>query len=77
MALNWVRIAYTLALAVLALMGFFVYSEYATRFKQRYAGVKVQKDVSSGVKHVAKPAGRPSGKPPKLPKRSRKYRTRR
>ncbi len=76
MAVNWARLAWTFAFAVLAVMAFFVYNEYAARFKERYGNVKVQRDVGSGVKHVAKAASRPSRAPRKIPRRSRKYRTR-
>lgn len=77
MAVNWIRLAWTFAFAALGLMAFFVYTEYAARFKEHYGDVKVERDVGSGVKHVAKAAGRTPGTPRKMPRRSRKYRTRR
>ena len=74
--MNWVRLAWTFAFAVLALMAFFIYNEYAARFKEHYGSVKVERDVGSGVKHVARAAGRPAAQR-RVPRRSRKYRTRR
>ncbi len=77
MAVNWARLAWTLAFAVLALMAFFIYTEYAQRFKERYGDIKVQPDVGSGVKRTPKSVKKPQGAPPKARRRSRKYRRRR
>ncbi|MBU7004268.1 MAG: hypothetical protein HXS50_01780 [Theionarchaea archaeon] len=76
MAFNWARVAWTISFAVLALMAIFIYTEYSNRFRDRFAHVKIEPGVTSGVKRVDKPAEKSKGPPTRLPRRSRRYRVR-
>jgi hypothetical protein len=76
MAFNWARVTWTISFAVLALLAIFIYTEYSNKFHDRFANLKVEPGATRGVKRVDKPAEKSEGPPPRLPRRSRRFRTR-
>jgi len=77
LALNWLRVAWTLAFAILALLAFFVYLDYSNEFRQRSAELERIAGSGPGEASKGKSPARAAGPPRTLPRRSRKYRMRR
>jgi len=75
LALNWVRIAWTLAFAVLGLLAFFVYIDYSNQARQREAEIEAALGMKAGP-GAGKPTAKAATTRP-LPRRSRKYRMKR
>lgn len=77
MPLNWVRVAWTLAFAILALLAFFIYIDYSDEFRQRSAQLEQIAGTARGKASQGKSSTKAGGQPRPLPRRSRKYRMRR
>ena len=77
LALNWVRVAWTLAFAILALLAFFVYIDYSNLFRERSAELEGMMASGPGKAGGGKSGAKPTTSPRSLPRRSRKYRMRR
>jgi len=68
---NWVRLSWTLAVAALGLMVFFIYMEYISTFQQKYGNIEVHGESGATVVEKREPTRR------RLPRKSRRYRLRR
>ena len=73
MAVNWSRLAWTIGLAALGLLAFFIYVEYMQRYR-------ANSDLVEKKTRRTAQAQQPKAKPTpsrRLPRSSRKYRKRR
>lgn len=71
MPVNWVRLSWTLAVVVLALMVFFIYTEYVSTFQRKYGNIEIHGESGTAVVKKKEPTRR------RVPRRSRRYRLRR
>ena len=77
MAVDWGRVAWTVAFALIALLAFMVYMEFSGRYKEKYANLRTPSDLARGVKRVEGAVKRPQTTAYRRTRRSRKYRRRR